>query len=75
MLPKPTRPAPPMPAIQAPAVDYRALLVRYMAGVIDAEGVSYVDSCRGYEIEFTPAELKTLREIQDEASALLNGKF
>lgn len=42
-LPKPTRPAPPMPPIKPPAVDYRALLVRYMAEVLYQEGITYVE--------------------------------
>jgi len=49
------------------SVDYRALLVRYMAAVIDAESVSYVESCQGYKIVLTPEEKAELLKIETEA--------
>ncbi|MES2349103.1 MAG: hypothetical protein V4641_16200 [Pseudomonadota bacterium] len=70
---KPTRPAPPMPAIKQPAIDYRALLVRYMAMVMDCEGVSFVQG--GDEIAMTEAETAELEKIEDEASALIRRDF
>lgn len=51
------------------AIDYRALLVRYMASVIDLAGVSLIGNAD--EIEFTPAEMEALREIELEASKAL----
>lgn len=47
--------------------DYRALLVRYMAAVIDAESVSYVGSYQGYEIKLTEDEKRELLIIEKEA--------
>lgn len=67
-LPDPTRPAPPMPPIKPPAIDWRALLVRYMARVIDAESVSFVDTCGGWEIILTPEETEELLRIEIEAA-------
>lgn len=51
------------------AIDYRALLVRYMASIIEVEGISLIGHAD--EIEFTPAEMEALREIELEASQAL----
>lgn len=32
-------------------IDYRALLINYMAGVIEMEGTSFVGACEGTEEE------------------------
>lgn len=53
-------------------IDYRALLVRYMAAVIDAEGISFVENGLGSHntIEFTQHEFETLRQIEMEVSRM-----
>lgn len=48
-------------------LDWRSLLVRYMAAVCDAEGVSFVDECPGYTVRLTDDEKATLRLIETEA--------
>jgi hypothetical protein len=50
----------------------RHLLVRYMAGVIDAEGESYIKNCRGYVVEFTEGEKAALRAVEPLAIAEMN---
>lgn len=50
-------------------IDYRALLVKYMANVLNEEGVSFVN-VRGYgfhEDLYTPDELAELERIEEEA--------
>lgn len=54
------------------ALDYRALLVRYMAAVIKAESISYVDSWRGEVDGLLHEELAELQRIEPEALAEMN---
>lgn len=49
-------------------IDYRRLLVRYMAHVIDAESVAYLDNCNVWKIpKLIDEELNALKEIETEA--------
>lgn len=47
-------------------LDYRSLLVRYMAGVISAEGISIVDTIGATTVE----EQRELEDIEREAARL-----
>jgi hypothetical protein len=47
-------------------MDYRSLLVRYMAVVLNSEGIDYVDRC--YEEFCTDSEHNELEKISNEAS-------
>lgn len=47
-------------------IDWRALLVKYMAEVLDAEGVSFAPSENGYA-GFTDEEIEALRGVEAEA--------
>ena len=54
-------------------MDYRALLVKYMAEVLECEGVSFVGASGGFAFNddrYTPTELAMLETIEAEASAL-----
>lgn len=51
-------------------VDYRALLIRYMARVIDAESVSFIDG--DYFIKLTVQEKQHLWNLFDEVMAELD---
>lgn len=44
----------------------RDLLKRYMAKVIDCEGVSYVDDIDSHEVKLTEEELDELKAIEEE---------
>jgi hypothetical protein len=51
-------------------IDYRALLVRYMAVVLENEGINFLPF-RDYGIEpWSEDELAELKKISDEASTL-----
>lgn len=58
--------------LEAQLATERHLLVRYMAGVIDAEGESYIENCRGYVVEFTDGEKTALRAVEPLAIAEMN---
>jgi len=49
------------------AVDWRKLLVRYMAAVCDTEGVSFVDLHSGHTVKLTDQEKAVLDQIETEA--------
>ena len=56
------------------APDYRALLVRYMAAVIDAEGVDFIASCGGYVVSLTDDEKAQLAPISTEARQVVEAQ-
>jgi len=48
--------------------DYRALLIKYMARVIDIEGVSYIETWQSCtDIEFEGAERSLMRDLEAQA--------
>jgi hypothetical protein len=51
-------------------MDHRALLLRYMAHVMDGAGTSYIDAT-GATIRLTPEEVAELRKVETEARVLL----
>ncbi len=50
-------------------IDYRLLLKRYMAKVIDDEGADYIDTFTHDAIPFTETEIAELKKISDECLA------
>ena len=52
---------------------YRALLIKYMARVIDVEGADFIDTGRVTCFEFTPEEVATLDRLSVEALKLARG--
>jgi len=52
--------------------DWRALLVRYMAKVIDRESVTLADS-HSHCVQLTSEELEVLEEIEVEARRIADG--
>jgi hypothetical protein len=52
------------------SLDYRALLVKYMAEVLSCEGISFIGSALP-EIAYTDEERAELEKIEAEAHALL----
>lgn len=50
--------------------DWRGLLVRYMAHILDHEGISYVDSMSHLEEPLSDAEQDALKALEPEAQAL-----
>lgn len=51
--------------------DWRALLVKYMAHVMDEEGISYVSTYLGSTDPFTPEERAALEAVEAEANGPL----
>lgn len=55
-------------AAQQPDIDYKALLLKYMARVIDIESVAYIsEGCSYSGIEFKGAELDIMGDLERQA--------
>ncbi len=54
-----------------PGIDWRGLLVRYMALVIEAEGITFLDWAT--DRDFDPVEVSILSDIESEAKGFLRG--
>lgn len=50
---------------ERPAVDYQALLQKYMQHVSDCEGTTFVRTARHSDVVFTPAEEQALLDMDE----------
>ena len=57
--------------IEKQNIDYKQLLIKYIANVIDCEGVDFVGSIHAYNIDFTKEEISELQKLSTEADKLL----
>jgi hypothetical protein len=48
------------------AIDYKALLRKYMRHVLDTEGVTFVDYLDIDDSDFTPVEVAALQNMDEE---------
>jgi len=54
------------------ATDYKALLMAYMAHVIDAESISFIEIGEGYGSPLTEDQRRELLEIEREVRAMMD---
>lgn len=51
--------------------DYRALLVKYIAHVVDCEGIDFLAEPHTLNTRLTAEELKALNDLNDEVAKVL----
>lgn len=61
-------------SIERENVDYRALLVKYMALIIDYEGTAYLGGQGSDMVKLTDEDLTSLKALEPEAFDLFNGR-
>lgn len=58
-------------ALKAPTIDYRSLLVRYMAQVLDAEGLSYAEEHVAFHAGLAAEERQAIVAVEREARQMV----